>query len=785
MNKFYLKIILPSIISILLFILTIFLVIIPNFQTNIMNGKREMIKELTNSAWSILSKYENDERNGLLSTEEAQKTAASRIQYLRYGEENKDYFWITDLYPNMVMHPYRTDLNGKDLTNISDPHGKKLFVEFVNTVKKTEHGYVDYMWQWKDDSTHIVPKLSYVKIFKPWGWVIGTGIYIEDVKKEITALTRKLLWISISISILIGLLLLFISQQSLKIEKERIEAEKELLESKEKYRTLVEAATEGLLMLVDGKISFANNVIKQMTGFDSTDILNLSFDEVLSDNNNPVILNSFKNKKVPEGQFEINIKKKNGGFIEVLITASSALFYGKSVIIIIVKDITIDRNNTLLNIDYQKLLSSINIGLFRAKIDSKGKFISANDTAIKILGFNNFNELSDIYILELFASIDDKKNLRSDLIANGYIKNKLIKIRKRSNETSIVSVTLIVSNNDNTTDLVCDGTIEDITTSEELKELNSSLISELKFSNFILEQPVNNFITPIDYISSEPTINQVVKYLAAKKTDCVLLSNSNNDFIGIITNSDIQKRVLSLNLSLDNSAYLIMTSPIISLNENSNIAQALKLSEENNINHIAIRNDLNMLIGILNISEINNSLKNSLSYSIKNINYAETIQELKLYYNKLKLIIKPLANSDIIAKHLTHITSSFSDAIIKRTIELSINQIGNPPVNFAFVCLGSEGRKEESLYTDQDNAIIYENVAADNNESIQNYFLKLGELVCNALDTIGYSFCRGNIMAKNPQWCKSLYVWDNYFRSWIATPEPQNLLDATIFFDLL
>jgi hypothetical protein len=90
MQKNYLKIILPTILSILLFILTIFLIIIPRFQQNIMNGKREMIKELTNSAWSILSKYENDEKDGLLTREEAQKTAISRIQYLRYGEENKD-----------------------------------------------------------------------------------------------------------------------------------------------------------------------------------------------------------------------------------------------------------------------------------------------------------------------------------------------------------------------------------------------------------------------------------------------------------------------------------------------------------------------------------------------------------------------------------------------------------------------------------------------------------------------------------------------------------------------
>ncbi|MCU0372919.1 MAG: cache domain-containing protein, partial [Ignavibacteria bacterium] len=287
-----------------------------------MNGKREMIKELTNSAWSILSEYESEHRNGLLTLEEAQKTAVSRIQYLRYGEEDKDYFWITDMKPSMIMHPYRTDLNGKDLTDFSDPHGKKMFVEFVNTVKESEHGYVDYMWQWKDDSLHIVPKLSYVKVFKPWGWVIGTGIYVEDVKKEISELTNKLFMISSGISVAIALLLLFIIQQSLKIERQRIGAEKELHESKEKYRTLVEAATEGLIMLIDGKISFLNTIITKITGYEHDDLINLPLAELISENNNEDIINTFSKKIVREGQYEINLKKKNGGFTEVLVTSS-------------------------------------------------------------------------------------------------------------------------------------------------------------------------------------------------------------------------------------------------------------------------------------------------------------------------------------------------------------------------------------------------------------------------------------------------------------------------------
>jgi len=378
-----------------------------------MNGKREMIKELTNSAWSILAEYEADEKEGILSRKEAQMTAMSKIQHLRYGEENKDYFWITDMTPTMIMHPYRRDLDGKDLSNFTDPHGKRLFVEFVETVKRSEQGYVDYMWQWKDDSLHIVPKLSYVKILKSWNWVIGTGIYIEDVKKEISALTKRMLWISISISFLIAFLLLYIFKQSLNIERKRIKAENQLHESKERYRTLVEASTDGLIMLIDGKISFSNNVISLMTGYENNELVNLSIGEIISENNNNDIIEIFlKNSVIKEGQFELNIKKKNGGFVETLVKSSTALFSGKTVNIIIVKNLSVDQSLNYSNIDYQKLISILNLGVFKTSLDSRGKFIYANEKAIRIFGFDNFNDLSEMNFFKLFVDSQERENIR-------------------------------------------------------------------------------------------------------------------------------------------------------------------------------------------------------------------------------------------------------------------------------------------------------------------------------------------------------------------------------------
>ena len=783
MKNNYLKIILPTILSILLFILTIFLIIIPRFQENIMNGKREMIKELTNSAWSILSKYENDERDGLLTREEAQKTAISRIQYLRYGEENKDYFWITDMTPKMIMHPFRNDLNGKDLTNFTDPHGKRLFVEFVVTVQKSEHGYVDYMWQWKDDSLRIVPKLSYVKIFKPWSWVIGTGVYIEDVKKEISSLTKRMIWISIGISILIAFLLLYLFKQSLNIELKRIQAENELHESKEKYRALVEAATEGLLMLIDGKISFSNKVISKMTGYETGELNDLSLNEIISKSNNDELLDTFSKNTIREGQFELNLKTKKGDLINVLVTSSTTDFYGKRVNILIIKDISIDNELNVTSLDYQKLISTLNVGFFKARIDSKGKFIFANEAALKILGYDSLAELSNTHILRLLADTDDRRNLRDTLAGNGFLKNKVLKIVKKNGDHSIISVSLVLLNNGDPGDLICDGIIEDITSREKDKIQTGSLIAQLKANNFILEQPVKEFVKSLNSLNADSTLNDVINILSKRKTDSILLTKNDNDYIGIITNTDIQERILSLKLNLDNPAYLIMSSPVVNISENASVLDAIRICEEKMINHLVVKNESDKVMGMFRTKDVYRMLKKSLSFFIANIREAHTTEELKQCYQNLQLLIKPLIKSEVSVKYITSITTAFSDDVIKRLIELTINETGQPPVNFSFICLGSEGRKEETLFTDQDNAIIYEEVPKEKENAVNEYFMNLGKRVCNSLNTIGYSFCKGNIMAKNPKWCKPLNIWKNYFTDWITTPVPQNLLDASVFFD--
>ncbi|MBF0559156.1 MAG: methyl-accepting chemotaxis protein [Nitrospirae bacterium] len=174
---------------------------IPLMERSIMDEKRAALRNLTNVIFSLVAEFDKRVKDGEFSLEDAQKLAMRRVSQIRYG--NNDYFWINDLQPRMIMHPIKPELDGKELGDIKDPNGKKLFVEFVEVAKASGEGFVDYMWP-KPGSTGPQPKLSYVKLFQPWGWIIGTGIYVDDVHSQ---LTRLKLEISV-VAVLLGLLII-------------------------------------------------------------------------------------------------------------------------------------------------------------------------------------------------------------------------------------------------------------------------------------------------------------------------------------------------------------------------------------------------------------------------------------------------------------------------------------------------------------------------------------------------------------------------------------------------
>jgi PAS domain S-box-containing protein/putative nucleotidyltransferase with HDIG domain len=320
------RIALPALLTILLFVTVIFWVILPQLEQSLLNRKQEMIKELTETVWSLIEDYHDRELSGELSKEEAQLRATLRIGKLRYGPEKKDYFWINDMTPRMIMHPYRSDLNGKDISDFKDPKGKYLFVEFVRMVQKQGAGYVDYMWQWKDNSEKVVPKISYVKGYKTWGWIVGTGMYLDDVHAEIAAIRNKLSAISAGILVIVSLLALYSIRQSLMADRERqrifLEREtlmKSLEESKERFRNLLETTSDWIWETDrEGRYTYSSPHVLDLLGYRPEEIVHATLANFATAEqaaaSNASFIQLLAEKKAFSG-FEIPCLSKNGRIV--------------------------------------------------------------------------------------------------------------------------------------------------------------------------------------------------------------------------------------------------------------------------------------------------------------------------------------------------------------------------------------------------------------------------------------------------------------------------------------
>lgn len=258
-QRFIYSIVVPTIAAIAMFVIVLFLIIIPMFERSMMDKKQETIVELTNAAWSVLAEYEQAHRNGEYSQAEAQQKAADHIGNMRYGKEQKDYFWVISEDLTMIMHPYRPDLLQTNLAGFTDDHENKLFENAAELVASEGEGIIRYYWQWKDDDTRVEPKLSYVKGFPQWQWIVGTGIYLDDVHAEIRKLKQRLLVISLLIVAFTTLVLFYVLRQTNIIEQRRQSAEQQLKQTLQKYKSLVEASSEGTLMVVNNRVVYANS----------------------------------------------------------------------------------------------------------------------------------------------------------------------------------------------------------------------------------------------------------------------------------------------------------------------------------------------------------------------------------------------------------------------------------------------------------------------------------------------------------------------------------------------
>lgn len=269
------RILLPTAIMVLLIAGSIFIFLLPSLQTQFMETRKNRVKELTGSVVQILQGLENQAEDGLMTRQEAQKMALRLVRQMRYGPDKLDYFWIHDTTPAMVMHPYRPELDGSDLSDYKDPNGKRLFVAMVDVVRKRGGGFVDYFWQWKDQPSRVERKISYVLGFAPWGWIVGTGIYAGDIEHELNAFRNRLILIFMGILLLIIALEAYVLRQYALTEERKAKAQgqrekllKAIKEGEERYRTIADFGYDWETWTgVDGTIQYCSPSCERITGF--------------------------------------------------------------------------------------------------------------------------------------------------------------------------------------------------------------------------------------------------------------------------------------------------------------------------------------------------------------------------------------------------------------------------------------------------------------------------------------------------------------------------------------
>ncbi|BBP82484.1 methyl-accepting chemotaxis protein [Pseudomonas sp. Pc102] len=178
-------------------------------HSDLLHGKELKTQHVVQTAAGVLQHFQAQEAAGTLPREEAQKQAMQAIRALRY--DKNDYFWINDLTPRMVMHPTNPKLEGQDLSGYKDPDGKPLFNDMVAVARSKGAGFVDYRWP-KPGASDPVPKVSYVQLFQPWGWVIGSGIYIDDMQEEFWSQALRASFIGLVIALIMAVLVVVIAR---------------------------------------------------------------------------------------------------------------------------------------------------------------------------------------------------------------------------------------------------------------------------------------------------------------------------------------------------------------------------------------------------------------------------------------------------------------------------------------------------------------------------------------------------------------------------------------------
>jgi PAS domain S-box-containing protein len=789
-RSFFLRVVLPAVAAIILFILAAFLLLLPAVKTQMLEGKKQTTQELTRSAVSVIDEYYREEVAGTLSREQAQAEARVRIEQLRWGDEGKDYFWITDMHPTMIMHPYLPELDGKDLTTYQDKAGDFLFVKMVSVVQKNGSGYVEYYWQYKDDPSRIVRKLSYVEAFSPWQWVVGTGIYLADVDAAIGRVQRNLIFVSLGIAIAVALLLLYSGRSSFKIERRREAAERGLEESNAKYRALVEAATEGLLMILGGTASYANKPFLDMLGYSGDQLADMEAGRLfVSEGTDARALESLAagdREGVPT-DFEARLRTKDGIGVDALVTATPISLAGRDGHILMIRSLSSQKAIETALEDtrrqFKSMSDALTLGVFRSNWGRRASIVEANSAMRSIVGLPVSTDMTGMDWLDRIIDAEQRTALVATLNRDREVQNYHLGLQREDGGRADVSLFAVLVQSPDGQLTYVDGILEDISKQRKNEEEREALIAQLQTSLFFLREPITQAVSPVLSIDMNETVARAATLMNKNRTTAIFVTGPEDTLMGIATDHDFRERVVSEGLDPNSPVRTVMSAPVASISLNAPVYEALLRMQERDVQHLAVLDAAGKLVGAVHLRDLARYQQSSSVIITDSIRRARSCHDIMEAHDRLPALVKAVVDTGPKTRYVNHIVSGVSDSVVQKLLQMATKKLGAPPVRFAFLTLGSEGREEQTLLTDQDNALLYDDPDPTRSKEVAEYFLSMGTLVCDWLNEVGYAYCEGGIMAKNPRWNLPRSIWRQQFSHWIHNADPQELLELNMLFD--
>jgi CBS domain-containing protein len=284
-------------------------------------------------------------------------------------------------------------------------------------------------------------------------------------------------------------------------------------------------------------------------------------------------------------------------------------------------------------------------------------------------------------------------------------------------------------------------------------------------------------------VTPEVSLRAALETMSRAKVGSLVVVDGGKKPVGIFTRTDLLDRVVLAGLAQDQPIARAMSPDPFQLEEHATAYDAMLAMATHGIRHVLVVDGEGCLAGVVSERDLFALQRVGLRQIRQSIESARGVESLCQSAADVRQLAFNMLAQGIGAEHLTQFISALNDALTRRVIELNLERHDFAGIAWCWLAFGSEGRDEQTFSTDQDNGIVYSCDDFHDREELKLRFLAFAREVNADLDRCGFPLCKGNIMASNPQWCLSLGEWKDQFSRWIREPQPEALLNATIFFD--